>query len=75
MRILRSLTKTKKTAPLSQSLRPTRQDSAVRFVKSSSDGEGRSGKTATTTWVVVSVANCRSFSSRRRASAAGTTPA
>jgi hypothetical protein len=75
MRILRSFTKTKKTAPLSQSLRPTRHDSAVRTVKSSSDGEGSWSNTATTTCVEVSFANWASFASSRAASPAGTTPA
>ncbi len=60
---------------MSQSFRPTRHDSAVRMVKSSSDGEGRLLKTATTNWVEVCSANCRSFASSRWASAADTSPA
>jgi hypothetical protein len=45
MRIFRSLTKTNRTAPLLSLLRPTRQAWAARTVKSSSDGDGSSGKT------------------------------
>ena len=75
MRIFRSRTNTKKTTPLSTSFRPALHDSAVRFVKSSSEGVGSSGKTATRTWFEVCFSKSRSFASSRRPSSGGTRPA
>ena len=47
----------------------------MRFVKSSSDGEGRLGKMATRIWFDVSWSKRASFWFSRSASAAGTKPA
>ena len=75
MRDLRSFTNTNSTTPLSSFSRPARQDCAVRIVKSSSEGEGSSGKIATTTWLEVCSSKALSLAFRRSASAAGTRPA
>ena len=67
--------KTKSTTPFESFFRPTCQLWAVRTVKSSSDGEGSSGKTATTTWFEVCSSKARSFASSRSATSFGTTAA